>query len=65
MSNEPPPPEISYLGDDDKEFFRNVHGRLLNTLNPRYLLPVDRDEIKVFSFNDIDTLVLLFISDIS
>ena len=47
MSDESLLPDISILGDDDTEFFRDVHGRILNTLNPRYMLPVDRDEIKV------------------
>ncbi|KAF5380899.1 hypothetical protein D9615_004003 [Tricholomella constricta] len=38
--------DVSYLGDDDSEFFRTVHGRSLNTLNSRYMLPADRDEVK-------------------
>ncbi|KAF8077893.1 S-adenosyl-L-methionine-dependent methyltransferase [Lyophyllum atratum] len=38
--------DVSYLGDDDSEFFRTVHDRSLNTLNSRYMLPVDRDEVK-------------------
>ncbi|GLB34900.1 putative methyltransferase [Lyophyllum shimeji] len=38
--------DVSYLGDDDSEFFRTVHTRSLNTLNSRYMLPVDRDEVK-------------------
>ncbi|KAF9464756.1 S-adenosyl-L-methionine-dependent methyltransferase [Collybia nuda] len=46
MSVELSPPEISYLGEDDADFFQNVDGRILNTLNPRYMLPVDRDEVK-------------------
>ena len=53
MSDESSLPEISNLGDDDTEFFRHTHGRILNTLNPRYMLPVDSDEIKVVSFNSI------------
>jgi hypothetical protein len=47
MSDESLPPDISILGEDDTEFFRAVHGRILNTLNTRYMLPADRDEIKV------------------
>ncbi|RDB21118.1 Secondary metabolism regulator LAE1 [Hypsizygus marmoreus] len=39
-------PDISYIGDDDSEFFRTVHGRSLNALNSRYMLPVDQDEVK-------------------
>ncbi|KAK0197041.1 S-adenosyl-L-methionine-dependent methyltransferase, partial [Armillaria mellea] len=31
--------ELTYVGDDDSEFFRQVHGRSLNTLNTSYLLP--------------------------
>ncbi|KAK0240070.1 S-adenosyl-L-methionine-dependent methyltransferase [Armillaria nabsnona] len=38
--------ELSYVGDDDSEFFRHVHGRSLNTLNTSYLLPSDRDEVQ-------------------
>lgn len=41
------PLEISYLGEDDSEYFRRVHDRILNTLNPTYMLPADRDEAKV------------------
>lgn len=48
MSAEFSPPDIPYLGEDDADFFQNIHGRTLNTLNPRYMLPVDRDEVKVF-----------------
>ncbi|KAF8892535.1 S-adenosyl-L-methionine-dependent methyltransferase [Infundibulicybe gibba] len=40
------PPEVSYLGDDDSDYFRHVHGRALNTLNFTYMLPADRDEVK-------------------
>ena len=47
MSDESLPPDISILGDDDTEFFRTVHGRVLNTMNPRYMLPADKDEIEV------------------
>jgi hypothetical protein len=50
MSDESLLPDYTVLGDDDTEFFRTVHGRTLNTLNPRYMLPVDVDEIKVRTF---------------
>lgn len=33
--------------DDDSDYFRTIHGRALNTLNDRYMLPVDHDEVKV------------------
>ncbi|KAG7452446.1 S-adenosyl-L-methionine-dependent methyltransferase [Guyanagaster necrorhizus] len=49
MLRQPVPPtgeELTYVGDDDSEFFRHVHGRSLNTLNTSYLLPSDRDEVK-------------------
>lgn len=55
MSDETLPP---VLGDDDTEFFKTVHGRILNTLNTRYMLPVDKDEIKVrvsFLFHSVPT----------
>jgi len=38
--------EISYVGEDDSEFFRRVHGRALNTMNTRYMLPGDADEVR-------------------
>ncbi|KAJ8700323.1 hypothetical protein PTI98_003364 [Pleurotus ostreatus] len=40
---------VEYLSDrdDDSDYFRNVHGRALNALNERYMLPVDHDEVKV------------------
>ncbi|KAF8921217.1 S-adenosyl-L-methionine-dependent methyltransferase [Mucidula mucida] len=38
--------DVSYVGDDDSAFFRQVHGRQLNTLNPTYMLPADEDEVK-------------------
>jgi hypothetical protein len=40
--------QLDYVGEDDTQFFRRVHGRRLNTMNERYMLPVDDDEIKVF-----------------
>ncbi|KAF9053768.1 S-adenosyl-L-methionine-dependent methyltransferase [Hymenopellis radicata] len=38
--------DVSYVGDDDSAFFRQVHGRQLNTLNTTYMLPADEDEVK-------------------
>lgn len=38
---------VEPVGDAQDSFFRSVHGRTLNTLNPSYLLPVDADEVKV------------------
>ncbi|KAF9501017.1 S-adenosyl-L-methionine-dependent methyltransferase [Pleurotus eryngii] len=39
---------VEYLTDrdDDSDYFRNVYGRALNSLNERYMLPVDHDEVK-------------------
>jgi hypothetical protein len=39
--------EISFVGEDDSEYFRRVHNRTLNTMNTRYMLPVDADEVRV------------------
>jgi hypothetical protein len=33
----------------EHDFFRTVHSRTLNTLNKTYLLPVDHDEVQVFT----------------
>lgn len=39
---------VEVVADDHTDtFFRNIHGRTLNTLNKSYLLPVDQDEVKV------------------
>ncbi|KDQ65156.1 hypothetical protein JAAARDRAFT_202378 [Jaapia argillacea MUCL 33604] len=35
----------TFVGKDDTMFFRQVHGRRLNAMNPRYLLPADKDEL--------------------
>lgn len=43
--------------EDDAEFFRNVHDRTLNALNSRYMLPVDRDEVKVIISSSIAPLI--------
>ena len=41
------PSEVSYVGEDDSEYFTEVHGRRLNSMNMRYMLPADADEIRV------------------
>jgi hypothetical protein len=65
MSDESLPPDFSILGDDDTEFFRTVHGRILNTLNPRYMLPADEEEIKVWGFPHIVSFpIRLFMLDV-
>ncbi|KAF9013873.1 S-adenosyl-L-methionine-dependent methyltransferase [Cyathus striatus] len=38
--------DVFYVGEDDTQYFRTIHGRSLNTLNTSYLLPVDADEVK-------------------
>ncbi|KAL0946581.1 hypothetical protein HGRIS_012783 [Hohenbuehelia grisea] len=45
------PSELLELGDDDSSYYRWVHGRALNSLNPRYMLPVDADAIKRSEFH--------------
>lgn len=41
------PSEISYVGEDDSEYFTELHGRKMNSMNTRYMLPADADEIRV------------------
>lgn len=41
-----PSPGCEDLGDTE-DYFRHVHGRRLNALNPRYMLPADDDELRV------------------
>jgi len=36
-----------WVGENASDFFVYKHGRKLNSLNPRYMLPVDDDEIRV------------------
>ena len=44
------PPEVVDLTPRDQEqFFRVVGGRRCNTLNPRYVMPADGDELRVRS----------------
>ncbi|KAJ3999143.1 S-adenosyl-L-methionine-dependent methyltransferase [Lentinula boryana] len=38
--------EVSFIGDDDSEYFRRLFDRTFNNLNTRYLLPADEDEVK-------------------
>ncbi|KAJ8454848.1 hypothetical protein ONZ45_g19147 [Pleurotus djamor] len=37
--------------DDSASFFRTLHGRSFNTLNTRYLLPADQDELKRYKLH--------------
>lgn len=39
--------DVACVGDDDSAFFRTLHGRKLNSMNNRYMLPADEDELKV------------------
>jgi hypothetical protein len=41
------PSEVSYVGEDDSEYFIEVHGRRVNSMNTRYMLPADADEVRV------------------
>lgn len=41
------PSEVSYVGEDDSEFFTHIHGRKMNSMNQRYMLPADEDEVRV------------------
>jgi hypothetical protein len=43
--------ETTYVGEDDTKYFRRTHGRTLNTMNERYMLPVDEDEVQVHSIS--------------
>ncbi|PFH54301.1 hypothetical protein AMATHDRAFT_135556 [Amanita thiersii Skay4041] len=51
MSLDSPVHDVGYVGEDDSEFFRAIHGRSLNALNSVYMLPVDQDEIKRSEFH--------------
>ncbi|KAI0065389.1 S-adenosyl-L-methionine-dependent methyltransferase [Artomyces pyxidatus] len=43
------PPDLSSVGSDDHaRFFRTVGGRRCNTLNGRYMMPADDEELKRF-----------------
>ncbi|ESK94530.1 tam domain methyltransferase [Moniliophthora roreri MCA 2997] len=42
---------VSYVGEDDSDYFRILHGRKLNNLNTVYLLPADDDETKRFEYH--------------
>ena len=41
------PSEVSYVGEDDSEYFIEIHGRKINSMNLRYMLPADADEVRV------------------
>ncbi|KAF7965826.1 hypothetical protein HWV62_41266 [Athelia sp. TMB] len=36
----------SFVGEDDSKYFAEILGRKINTMNQRYMLPADADEIK-------------------
>lgn len=42
-------PSLASHAMQEHDFFRTVHSRTLNTLNTTYLLPVDNDEVQVFT----------------
>jgi len=39
--------QVSYVGEDDSEYFRSLYGRRLNNMNHLYSLPADQDEVQV------------------
>ena len=39
--------QITYVGEDDSQFFTEIHGRRFNALSQRYMLPADEEEIRV------------------
>jgi hypothetical protein len=39
--------QISYVGEDDSQFFKEIHGRKFNALSQRYMLPADEEEVRV------------------
>lgn len=54
--------DFTLVGDDDSEYFRNLHGRTLNTLNTNYLIPVDDDQVKASSSSSFIFLLALILS---
>ncbi|KAF7983757.1 hypothetical protein HWV62_18946 [Athelia sp. TMB] len=43
--------DFEFVGEDDSRFFNERYGRRMNTMNKRYTLPVDGDEIKRSEFH--------------
>jgi hypothetical protein len=43
--------EVTLIGENDSEYFRELHNRTFNRLNETYLLPADKDEVKVRTFS--------------
>ena len=39
--------QITYVGEDDSQFFTELHGRRFNALSQRYMLPADDEETRV------------------
>lgn len=39
--------QLTYVGEDDSEFFCQIHGRRFNALSSRYMLPADEEEVRV------------------
>ncbi|EIW85136.1 S-adenosyl-L-methionine-dependent methyltransferase [Coniophora puteana RWD-64-598 SS2] len=38
--------QLSFVGEDDSQFFCQIHGRRFNVLNDRYMLPSDEEEVR-------------------
>lgn len=41
------PTDVAYVGLDDSAYFTEIHGRRINSMNSRYMLPADADEVRV------------------
>lgn len=39
--------QVTYVGEDDSQFFTELYGRRLSALSQRYMLPADKEEIRV------------------
>lgn len=42
--------QIAYVGEDDSQFFCQIHGRKFNALSSTYMLPADEEEVRVRTF---------------
>jgi len=52
--------QIAYVGEDDSQFFCQLHGRRFNALSSTYMLPADEEEVRVsiFSFTNVVPFVI-------
>lgn len=57
--------QISFVGENDSQYFYQRHGRRFNVLNQLYPLPTDDDEVRVCpsrSFEGGSTVLTLYLS---